>query len=173
MSLVQKNHPCSPTQPMQLSMQPPTQSIQPQTKWSLTQPIEPVQSDTATLLEWWQDPYSTLNGGGTVSSVHKGHPCSPTQPMQPSMQPPTQSHTAPHSHFTWMVVGTHAAIHAAPGSHFTGMVVQIHTANLAHTVPHKPLQPPHSPMQLLYLNSGGYPCSHPHSPHASSILEWW
>ena len=80
----------------------------------------------------------------------------------------------PYSHFTRMMVGTHAAIHAAPntvpcspsqslylngcgdpmqpsmqspGSHFTWMAVQIHTANLAHTVPHNPLKPLYSPTQ--------------------------
>ena len=54
-------------------------------KRSPTQPVEPIQSQAATLLEWCWDPSSTLNGGGdSVLSTRR----SPMQPIEPS-----QSHS--------------------------------------------------------------------------------
>ena len=92
-------------------------------KRSLTQPIEPVQSDTATLLEWWWGPMQHIEWWwDSVLSAKKS---------------PMQSHTA------------HAAIHAAPN-----------------TIPY-------SPTQSLYLKGGGDLCSHPCSPQAVTLLEWW
>ena len=100
-----------------------------------------------------------------------------------------QSHTAPCSCCTWMVVGTHAAFHTTPWSS-----MQPHTVTLLEwwwdlcSHPCSPHIVPCSPTQSLYLNGGVNPYSqfNPHSPtcplqlshrptqpRAITLLEWW
>ena len=82
---------------------------------------------------------------GTVSLVQKCHSHSQFSPHCPM-----QYNTAPHSHLTWILVGTVS-------------LKVTHAANLACTVPH-------CPTHSLYLNGGGDPSSHPCSRHNSHHL---
>ena len=74
-------------------------------KRSLTQPIEPVQSDTATLLEWWWGPMQHIEWWwDSVLSAKRS---------------PMQSHTIPYSPTQSLYLNGGGNPCRHPGSHFT------------------------------------------------------